>query len=243
MIERLAKDERKIYLLVHNIDSPCLRSKEEQGILARLASCPNVTMVASIDNVNGGLLWDIEMREMFEWSMCEAHTCQHYFREASDRPILLNPTKSEPLHFVHSPRQLHDCENSVGNVESEQNEVEKALLVLRSLVANSQQVFLVLAAQKFEPYPPSHPLRSGSGANVPRKSLGMIHSAGLTFDVLYKRCRERFLVSDVSVLRGHLKEFVAHDLVRKQNDAEGNEVYTVRMEGEALEKVVGALST
>lgn len=44
-----------IYVVVHNIDGPGLRDSETQQYLARIASCSQVRLVASIDHVNAPL--------------------------------------------------------------------------------------------------------------------------------------------------------------------------------------------
>lgn len=44
-----------ICIIVHNIDGPGLRDSETQQILARLASCSHIRIVASIDHVNAPL--------------------------------------------------------------------------------------------------------------------------------------------------------------------------------------------
>ena len=44
-----------------------LRSSEAQGLLAELASMPNISLVASMDHVNTPLLWDKQMAARFDW--------------------------------------------------------------------------------------------------------------------------------------------------------------------------------
>ena len=45
----------KIYLLIHNIDGPMLRSPNAQDVLSRLASIPNIHLLSSIDHINAPL--------------------------------------------------------------------------------------------------------------------------------------------------------------------------------------------
>lgn len=44
-----------VCVIIHNIDGPGLRDSETQQYLARVASCPNIRIVASIDHVNAPL--------------------------------------------------------------------------------------------------------------------------------------------------------------------------------------------
>ena len=47
-----------LFLLVHNIDGPTLRSSKVQTALSDLASHPLVHLVCSIDHINAPLVWD-----------------------------------------------------------------------------------------------------------------------------------------------------------------------------------------
>lgn len=91
IIDRIQSSNRKLYLLVHNIDAVGIRKKQEQSLLAKLANCENIVMLASVENVNGCRLWDVQTYADFNWSMCAVHTCQNYFQEAKNRRLILNP--------------------------------------------------------------------------------------------------------------------------------------------------------
>lgn len=47
--------EERIFLLIHNLDGGMLRSSKAQDVLSRLASIPNVHMLASVDHINAPL--------------------------------------------------------------------------------------------------------------------------------------------------------------------------------------------
>ena len=47
--------DHKLYLLIHNIDGPMLRSNKAQDTLSHLASIPNIHILASIDHINAPL--------------------------------------------------------------------------------------------------------------------------------------------------------------------------------------------
>ena len=127
---------------------------------------------------------------------------------------------------------------------SDAREAEMALLVLKSFVANAQQIFLLLAQEETMPAFRSMPLQSVSVPNTTReKSAGRAKPEGVSLSDLYKKCKQRFLVSNVSVLRSHLNEFVDHELVKKQRDDKGHELYSILLEKEVAEKVIKELST
>ncbi|THU91421.1 origin recognition complex subunit 2, partial [Dendrothele bispora CBS 962.96] len=51
---------RSLYLIIHNIDSPQLRSQKTQSYLSSLALDPHIHIVASIDHVNAPLIWSVD---------------------------------------------------------------------------------------------------------------------------------------------------------------------------------------
>lgn len=45
----------RLYLLIHNLDGGMLRSHKAQDVLSRLASIPNIHVLASVDHINAPL--------------------------------------------------------------------------------------------------------------------------------------------------------------------------------------------
>ena len=60
-----AEGPPRLYLVVHSIDGPGLRSAESQGLLAEVAACSHVHLIASADHLNAALLWDREVSHGF----------------------------------------------------------------------------------------------------------------------------------------------------------------------------------
>jgi len=55
-----------VVLLVHSLDgSPLLRTRTHQSALAVLAASPRIRLIASVDHVNAGLLWDADLAASF----------------------------------------------------------------------------------------------------------------------------------------------------------------------------------
>lgn len=101
MIDSIRDESKRIYVFVHGIDSPNLRKPKEQEILVRLAECPNVALVASMNHTNTSLLWDSKTFESFRWNIHAVHTSQHYFKQVPDRSPVINPPESK-IHEIHS---------------------------------------------------------------------------------------------------------------------------------------------
>jgi len=73
----------KIYLLIHNIDGPSLRSEKVQSALSVLASCPSIHLIASVDHINANILWDAVKAARFRWVWHELTTFSPYTAETS----------------------------------------------------------------------------------------------------------------------------------------------------------------
>ncbi|VFQ86884.1 unnamed protein product [Cuscuta campestris] len=129
-------EECFVCVVVHNIDGPGLRNPDDQQFLARIASCANVRMVASIDNINAPLLWDKKMvHTQFNWYWLHVPTFAPYKVEGMFFPLIL----------AHG-----------GSAQS----VKTASLVLQSLTPNAQNVFKVLAEHQL-----AHPDDEGMPTN------------------------------------------------------------------------------
>ncbi|KAL6212475.1 hypothetical protein ACLB2K_017695 [Fragaria x ananassa] len=110
-----------VCVIIHNIDGPGLRDSETQQYLARVASCPNICIVASIDHVNAPLLWDKKMvHTQFNWCWYHVPTFAPYKIEGIFFPLIL----------AH------------GNTTQT---AKNAVIVLQSLTPNAQGVFKILA--------------------------------------------------------------------------------------------------
>ena len=68
---------------------PGLRGTEEQALLAELAGCPGVHIVATVDHINAPLLWDVKTRAALNWLCHDATTFAPYFAETLDMPPVL----------------------------------------------------------------------------------------------------------------------------------------------------------
>ncbi|CAN0926649.1 Origin of replication complex subunit 2 [Linum grandiflorum] len=83
-------DSSFVCVIVHNIDGPGLREPESQQLLARLASCSHIRLVASIDHVNSPLLWNKKMvHTQFNWYWYHVPTFAPYTVEGMFFPLIL----------------------------------------------------------------------------------------------------------------------------------------------------------
>ncbi|XP_065839171.1 origin recognition complex subunit 2-like isoform X2 [Oscarella lobularis] len=101
---------------------------------------------------------------------------------------------------------------------------ERALLakksvrqVMKSLTPNGRGVFILLCNSQLD-----------------KKQ----NHRGLSFPVLYRKCREKFLVSNMAAMKAQLTEFHDHKLISSKKNAEGVEILTVSLPSELLEEII-----
>ncbi|CAI0471785.1 unnamed protein product, partial [Linum tenue] len=83
-------DKSFVCIIVNNIDGPGLREPESQHLLARIASCTHIRIIASIDHVNAPLLWDKKMvHTQFNWYWYHVPTFAPYVVEGVFFPLIL----------------------------------------------------------------------------------------------------------------------------------------------------------
>ncbi|CEP10219.1 hypothetical protein [Parasitella parasitica] len=114
------RDYESLYIVVHNLDGPNLRNERAQTALSMLASAKNVHLIASIDHINAGLLWDNVKASLFNWIWHDATTFDDYLVETS-------------------------FENSMLVRTGELGGARGAKFVLDSLTSNARGVFKILA--------------------------------------------------------------------------------------------------
>ncbi|CAO3693148.1 unnamed protein product [Umbelopsis ramanniana] len=118
--QRGENEYEHIYLLIHNIDGANIRNERAQTALSILASCPNIHIIASIDHINAGLLWDSIKISRFNWIWHDATTFDDYLVETS-------------------------FENTLMVRQSELGGSRGVNYVLASLTSNARGIFKVLA--------------------------------------------------------------------------------------------------
>ena len=87
----------EVFLLIHNLDGPMLRSERTQAALSVLASSSCVHVVASVDHINCGLLWDQTKLGRFNWAWHDVTTFQTYREETSYENSLVQQSGSLAL--------------------------------------------------------------------------------------------------------------------------------------------------
>ena len=116
--------ERRLYLIIHNIDGPSLRSPKAQEVLSFLAESRGIHLIASIDHINATFLWDQRTLQRCNFLWNDVTTYESYSVES---------VYEEPI---------------IGGTGS--NAARGAMFVLRSLTPNHRDILRLLAKYQLE---------------------------------------------------------------------------------------------
>jgi hypothetical protein len=196
--KRYAHAKSRLYILVHSIDGEALESPQCQQMLASLASCVSISVVAAVDKLNFQLLWSNEMLSQYRWVYAHAPTFEHYPMgisiglTAGNKQLLTDPQAIE--------------------------------YIIKSLSDRHKEVLVELCTLTFQ----KRQARAGAGAGASSKSssgnnCSAAHTAapvvlgaaadGVSRTELGKRCFDRMIVKDPHALNQLLRELVEHRLV------------------------------
>ena len=112
--------ENRVYLVLHNIDGPSLRTAEAQEALAALAAAPHILLAASVDHVHAPAMWDKDALARFNWLFHNVTT--------------FTPYSAETAHIPHAMQE-----------RAAEDASRRAAVVLRGLTPNARAVFAALS--------------------------------------------------------------------------------------------------
>jgi origin recognition complex subunit 2 len=253
-------------LIIHSIDHPNLR--KAQSSLARLASNPSISLLATCDTPNFALLWDISLTRQFRFLYHDATTFEPYTAE-------LDVVEDVNTLLGRSGRRLGG-KDGVG-------------YVLKSLPENARNLFRILVAEQLaqadtegeaaaatsktpgdysdidsddvlgasdeetamqQQGTPSRRVRGkGRPAKKPKAAAAravpkpVVSSVGegVEYRTLYHKAVEEFVCSSELNFRTLLKEFHDHQMVESRKDGMGTERLSVPFGREELEGMLEEL--
>ncbi|KAJ1887525.1 Origin recognition complex subunit 2 [Kickxella alabastrina] len=120
-----SREVDKMYIVVHNIDGPCLR--KHQGALAVLADCKRIHMLASIDHIEAPLIWDSSMITRFNWAWHDLTTFESYTVEMSYENYGSESTEIGPRGVLHVLASLTENVKSIFRILAEYQIAESVM--------------------------------------------------------------------------------------------------------------------
>jgi len=205
-----------LYLVIHNIDSPSLRSPRSLAILALLASSPNIHLIASFDHLHTILLF----------SSASSNSPPHAYRpgEWSGTPL-----PSRGFNWVHHNLTTYDdydleltyqrlASSSSALITSNTSGIseEGALQILRSVPPMALRLLKLLLTKQLSSLPPD----AVSHTAHPATAIAPVFA--IDNDTLQRLSREKFIAREEERYNALMGEFKDHGLVvEAQGDAEG----------------------
>ncbi|MCJ1242581.1 Origin recognition complex subunit 2 [Varicellaria rhodocarpa] len=226
---------RSIYIILNSLDAPSLRAFKTQSLLATLASHPSICFLATCDTPSFPLLWDVSLRDRFNW-------------------VFHDTTTFIPFDDGNGTGEVGGVVDILGELIGRKGvggkDREGVRWVLRSLPENARGLYRTLIAELLASTAEDE---AGPGHNdaleedleedlskrkTPRKRLIAEDTVGIEYRVLYQKAVEEFLCSGEMAFRTLLKEFHDHQMIVSRRDGAGGEVLGVPLRKEEMEGVL-----
>lgn len=230
------KTRRRIVLMIHTLDSPHLRRAQSQSLIARVASHPLVSLVATLDTPNFPLLWDLRTRTTFNFLFHDVTTFAPFDQEMSTANKGGGVVDEVHLLLGRSSRKVHGKEGVV--------------YVLRSLTESARRLYTLLIAECLSSAgldaaheARSAPLEGGQDArdgfeaaiagNAPTRPanahLPAESQPGIEYKSLYRKAVQELIATNEVQFRQLLKEFYDHEMVTSNGQGRGLGLETLRV--------------
>lgn len=235
-----SSDVKPLFLLIHNIDSPNLRSPKVKSQLATLASHTRIHLVASIDHVNAPLLWtstecSTRKRENIDEASLNYHVLGFSW-------LWHDLTTMAPYDFelAHADRSSYAGASAnartgrggaaglaPGNTVMSESAAQH---ILASVTQKAKKMFKLMATKQLAVMD-----EDGEG-----KTQDDFERYGISYDTLFTSVRDNFIATNDTAMRTLLGEFRDHNLI-VGTGAGGAEILWIPMRRERLNKVVKGL--
>lgn len=210
--------EQRVVVMINSIDAPPLRRATNQALLARLAATPSIHLLATADTPNSSLMWDISLREQFNFVF---HDCTTFTPFDAELDVV------EEVHHLLGRRGRR-----VGGKEG-------VGFVLKSLPENARNLYRLLLTELISMLDDGHGSdddMDGHGAAAGGGNPG--EDTGVEFRTLYQKASEEFIASSEMMFRTLLKEFHDHQMITSRMDSSGAEILGVPLSREEMEGVL-----
>jgi origin recognition complex subunit 2 len=222
--ERIAKyfsqGPARLFLVVHTLDGPPLRNIITQQVLSVLAQAKYIHLIASIDHLNAGILWDETVSSRFAFVYHDLTTFQYH-----DTEWLLSAignSASTVLGFLNVEGFVKGGKAQRAGSAAD---IRGLLFELRSLTRNAQEIFRLMVEHQLSQSAPN----ASDNENAPREA-----DLGWTYHQFYQASYERFLTASDLNFRTQLTEFKDHDMIRSRINDDGHEQFSIPLSSQGL---------
>ncbi|QRV77314.1 DNA replication origin binding protein [Ceratobasidium sp. AG-Ba] len=238
-----------LFLVIHNMDAPQLRTPRAQRVLVNLASAKHIHLIATVDHVNSALLFSRDQAlarkphlspfrvepggqrafRGWSWLWHDLTTFEPYTAELAHRDLTVPPSTSAAAAAAAS------ASTTIAEVTP-----SAAQHVFASVTAKAQKLYRILASRQ---------LSALQDEGVARVLASGMDKYAVAFDVLLGAARDEFVAANEAALRGLLGEFRDHGMVvsreREKSQEEGGgveEILWVPAAQDVLETILGYLN-
>ncbi|KAK4688882.1 origin recognition complex subunit 2, partial [Tremellales sp. Uapishka_1] len=172
-----------LFLCIHNIDAPAMKTAKSLAALATLVKNPNIHLVTSFDHLNAPLLL---ASPSWNWVYHNLTTFDDY-----------------DLELTYSK-----LSSSSANLASNQHDgisEESVLQILASVPPNAKRLFKLLLAKQVESLPPGESIVTAQNQVAP--------VYGIDLDILMGLAKEKFIAREEERFMALMGEFKDHGVV------------------------------
>ncbi|PYI20737.1 putative origin recognition complex subunit 2 [Aspergillus violaceofuscus CBS 115571] len=209
-------DSPPITVLINSIDAPSLRRATNQALLARLAATPQINLLATADTPNVLLMWDLNLRDQFNFVF---HDCTTFASFDAEFDV------------------VEEVSALLGRKGQRVGGKEGVEFVLKSLPENARNLYQLLLTELLSASDEGH-LSDDEGEDGGGGGARGEDAAGIEFRALYQKAAEEFIASSEMMFRTLLKEFHDHQMITSRMDASGMEILGVPLAREEMEGVL-----
>ena len=235
-----SSDVKPLFLVIHNIDSPNLRSPKVKSQLAALASHTRIHFIASIDHVNAPLLWTATECSTRKRDNIDEESLSYHVPGFSWLWHDLTTMASYDFELAHADRSSYAGASAntqtgrggpagltSGNTVMSESAAQH---ILASVTQKAKKMFKLMAAKQLAVME-----EDGEG-----KTQDDFERYGISYDTLFTSVRDNFIATNDTAMRTLLGEFRDHSLI-VGTGAGGAEILWIPMRRERLNKVVKGL--
>ncbi|DAA77291.1 TPA_exp: Uncharacterized protein A8136_6551 [Trichophyton benhamiae CBS 112371] len=210
-----------ITVLINSIDAPPLRRAQQQSQLARLAEIPYINILATADTPNFLVLWDITLRDKFNFVFHDCTTFASYDVE---------------LNVVDEVHSL--LGRKIRRVGGKQG----IGFVLKSLPENTRKLYRLLITEILMMLGDNQDGEEEDDAQIeaddPESDTRSGKVAAIEWRALFHKASEEFISSSEMMFRTQLKEFYDHQMITSKLDPSGAELLGVPLSREEIESIL-----